>query len=423
QLALAMEPLLQSEDNQLDSQDKRYFEALAKEAHTTWQQIVQDANVAELIATLKAADNVFADDDKFVSNYLSLRQNASRFKLEAGAVIDDFRGTGQLKKFDIFAKAYHLRNTWKLDPALMNELNNVYGPTDVNDPNRHYPLDWRHPDSHAIYWAVKGLREVSKDESREIDIKETNTDRMVGHSLQSLFRNGKIFIYDAVVESSDGPSSQPIQKTTKQVFLRPDLRMFEPYNQAVLAVLEKYKGIGGGTYESLQNGHRNMLKNAAFLFYQTGHRQQAQEIYKQLRELYPLQEFKVPLVVFARRRFLEELESIGIFDAKEQIIALLREGYFRFALRDDNAAFGREKLAQEVWDHYMSQYDDPEFRIDLPPLPRLRYMALFDFINDPWYPPNLRQSLLNRIQIERPKLYEQLRREEELFRQEAQEST
>ena len=106
QLAMAMEPLLNSEDNQLDSQDNRYFEALADPNTTpsTWQEIIRDPNVSSLIKALKSADNVFSDDDEFVGNYLSLRQNSSRFNPAVGKTIDDFRGTEDLKKFDIFAK-------------------------------------------------------------------------------------------------------------------------------------------------------------------------------------------------------------------------------------------------------------------------------------------------------------------------------
>jgi len=414
QLALAMEPLLGPADNE-------YFQALAK-ASTKWQEIIKDPNVAELVAALKSADGTFADTDagKFVDNYLSLRQNPNRFNPAAFATIDNFRGTDALQKFDIFAKAYHLRNTWKLDPVLMQELNKTYGPIDFTDPNKHLPLDWRHPDSHAIYWGVKGLREIAKDEDRKVSITETNTDRIVAHSLQNLFRYGKIFMYDVPIEISEDSSLPPEQRTIKEVFLRPDLRMFEPYNQSILAILEKYKGLGDeGSYKSLQDGHRNMLKNAIFLFYQSGHTAQAQKIYDQLRKLYPLDEFKVPLVVFARNRFREELESIGIFDATEQIIALLRESYFRYALRDDDAAAGSEKLAQEVWDRYQSEYID-EHRIDLAKLPMLRYFALIDFLSDGQYPFNLRQNLLGRIKIERPDLYKQLEQQEEELRKQAE---
>jgi hypothetical protein len=407
QLAMAMEPLLGPADNQ-------YFDSLA-EAPAAWESIVADPNVGNLVTALQTADKTFSTSksSEFVSNYLSLRQNAARFAPAAAAVIDNFRGTKVIEKFDVFVKSYQLRTVWKLDPILMRQLNKIYGPINWTDPNTHLPLDWRHPDTHAIYWAVKGLQIAAKDESREIDITETNTDRIVNHSLQDLFRNGRIFIYDVPVEVPSPDSTQPAQtQVFKEVFLRPDLRMFETYNKAVLAVLEKYqKPEDKGILESLQTGHRNMLKNAVFSFYQAGHKLQAQKIYDQLRKLYPLDDFKVTLTEFARKRFLEELQTIGIDDAKEQILFLLGEGYYLYAIRDDDESFGREKLAQEIYDYYNAKFSD-ENRIDLPDFKLLRYLALFDFLNDEQFPPYLRAGLLGRMKVERPELLEQLKVQE-----------
>ena len=253
---------------------------------------------------------------------------------------------------------------------------------------------------------------------------ETNTDRIVGHSLQNLFRNGKIFIYDVPLQvPSQDPSQPPQMQVFKEVFMRPDLRMFDAYNKSRLAVLEKYKDVERkGTYESLQHGHRNMLKNAVLSFYQVGHRRQAQKIYNQLRELYPLPEFKEPVVEsYVRKRFREELENISLNDAKEIVVMTLRESYFRYAMRDDDEAFGRENLAKEVWNLYQSQYSD-ENRINLDDLGRLRYFALLDFLDDRQYPPNLRSNLLGRIKIERPELFKLLEAEEEKLRKQSEQS-
>lgn len=405
QLAMAMEPLLDTADNQ-------YFKALA-EAPTDLGQIIKDPNVAPLITALKSADKTFDNNDDFVSNYLSLRQNPARFNPDAFKVIDNFRGTEAILKFDIFAKAYHLRNTWKLDPVLMQQLNKTYGPTDFNDPNTHLPLDWRHPDTHAIYWAAKGLQVAGK---KEYSMAEIDTDRIVNQSLQDLFRNGKIFVYDVPVETSSD-SQTPQTKMGKDIFLRPDLRMFEPYNKAALAVIEKYgylEKARTGSLQSLKEGHRNMLLNAIFSFYQAGHIQQAQKIYDQMRTLYPQDEFKVPLVTFVRNRLRKELQNTTLDNAKELVVMMLRESYFRYAMHDDDEAFGREKLAKEAYDHYQSPKVD-ENRIDLPDFTLLRYVALMDFLNDPQYPPNMRLALFNRINMERPELAEQLKKQEEMF--------
>jgi hypothetical protein len=407
QLAMSLEPLLCSEDNQLGPQDNRYFEALA-EAPVGWSEIISDPNVALLVKALKSADSTFSDDDEFVSNYLSLRQISGRFNAAAGETIDDFRGTEALKKFDLFAKARQLRKIWKLDPVLMSDLNKTYGPIDFTDPNTHLPLDWRLPDSHAIYWGVKGLQIAARDQSREIDITETNTDRIIGHSLQNLFRNGKLFIRDMHLQVPVEGSQESQTQIFKEIFLRPDLRMFDTYNKSFLAILGKYKDKKEGTLVSLQNGHRNMLKNAVLSFYQSGHKLQARKIYDQLRKLYNLPEFKVPMVEFARKRFVEELETIGLNDAKEQVILLLRESFFLYAIRDDETSYGRENLAKEIHDYYQGKYLD-ENRIDLPKFKVLQYLALRDFLDDWQFVPNLRLSLLARIEIERPELAEKLK--------------
>jgi hypothetical protein len=281
-------------------------------------------------------------------------------------------------------------------------MNDTYGPVEFGDPNAHLPLDWRHPDTHAIYWAVRGLRVSDHEHAGEIEIDETNTDAIVGHSLQNLFRNGKLIIRDVSMKVPGRDLSEgPRTVSAKEVFLRPDLRIFESYNRAALKTIEKYKD-DRGTYERMRNGYRNMLRNAAFSFYQSGHEQQAEKIFLKLREDYPdLPDFKVSLKEFAR---------------------LLRQSYYFYAIGDDEAAFGRESLAKQVHDHYQGKYLD-ENRIDLPPFEEMRYSALIDFLEDTQFIPDLRLGLLARIEIERKKLErwkEQLEEQKAKIRQQEQ---
>jgi len=419
QLALAMQPLLGPADDQ-------YFDALAK-APADWRQIIEDTNVAQFVSALKAADKSFEKDDDFVNNYLSLRQNPARFDKAAFDVINRYRATETLAKFDIFAKAYYLRNVWKLDPELMLELNRTYGPIDFTDPNKHLPLDWRCPDTHAIYWAVKGLRTAGKKGvvtagREQYSIDEVNTDRIVAHSLQNLFAYGKIFIYDLPAEQTAQPGDLASAKPqpTKEIFLRPDLRMFEPYNKAINDIIRKYTdpNIKDQDQTSHEVGQRNMLKNAVFAFYQAGHRAYAQTIYNFVRTRYPHEEFKDPSVDgYVRFRLREELRGITFNNAKEMILMMLREAYFRYAVRDDDEAFGLEKMADEVYNTYQSSYGN-ENRINLPDFKLIRYTALLDFLEDQQYPPAFRQGLLARIRNERPDLSGQFKQLEEKMLQE-----
>ncbi|NLZ06632.1 MAG: hypothetical protein GXY19_15815 [Phycisphaerae bacterium] len=417
QLAEAIGLLLGSEDNGLPADDNAFYEALIG-TPSEWAQIVADPNVAPFIRALQEVGEPFTSEQPFVQNYLALRRNASRFPQAASDVVDRFRGTAALKRFDLFAKSYELRNTWKLEPARMHQVSQEYGPIDFADPNVHFPMDWRHPDAHAIYWAIKGLSVAKEKNDAETERYQTNTQRIVAHSLQNLFRYGKLIILSRPAEALD-PDSPAAKSTSpaipKDVFLSPDLRIFNSYHKAVLAIIAGYED-DRTTKESLENGHRNMLKNAVLSFYQAGLRGEALKIFNQLRKRYPLREFNVSLEEFALKRWREELSGFGIDDAREQIVMLLSEGYYLYAVRDDEAAAGREQLAQQAYDFYNTT-NEPEFRIDLPPMPVLRYVALGQFLNSGAYPPHIRQGLLNRIQIEKPELYKQMEQTEAQLQQ------
>lgn len=230
---------------------------------------------------------------------------------------------------------------------------------------------------------------------------------------------------DASLQQAGTDSNKP--PVNKEIFLRTDLRMFEPYNKSTLKIMEKYKNIEKrGTIQSFRDGHRNMLTNALFSFYQAGLLRQAQRMYDQMRTRYPRDEFKKPLVAFVKDRLHDELEHMEITNAQEMVQMMLMESYFRYAMRDDDEASGREKLAQQAYTRYQTQYEDEqgkdEHRINLPDFTMLRYFALMDFLNDPQYPLDLRRSLINRIQMERPDLAEQLEQIEKKLMEEYEKS-
>jgi hypothetical protein len=438
QFAEEIGPLLESTDNALRGDDNRYFEALIRAAGE-WSQIARDPNVAGFIRALRAADASFTSEEDFVKDYLALRQEdsarssadntpapaeearpVSKFKLAAFEVLNAYRGTDALQRFDLFAKAYLLRHVWKLEPALMQRVSQMYGPIDFQDPNKRFPMDWRHPDSHAIYWALKGLEIAKQDQDREIGGEEVNTDRLVLHSLQNLFRYGKIMILRGWEDRGQQDLSPKAQRVLrKDIYLGPDPRFFDSYEKAYRAVFAKY-GEDRGRKEAYENGHRNMLKNAVLVFYQAGLRSEALKIYNELRKQHPtFEEFQVSLEQFAKNRIVEELDGLGITDAGEQIASLLINAYGLYAVGDDNAASTNEQLSQQVWDYYKAKYGDSE-RIDLPPMRILRWFALNQFLNTEAYPLYVRQDLLARIQREKPDLFQELQQAGEEVRKQVE---
>jgi hypothetical protein len=196
--------------------------------------------------------------------------------------------------------------------------------------------------------------------------------------------------------------------------------MFIPYDRSVRAVIQKYKDLGEESYISMQDGHRNLLKSAVLSFYQAGHRDQALRIFYDLRSLYPREEFNVSLDTFAQNLFQEQLKEIGLTNASMMIQMILVEAYFRYSMHDDDDAFAKERLASQAYDYYQQKYGD-EARVALPEFKHLKYLSFIDFWFDPQYPLVLKESLKNRIEIERPDLYKELLNlEEELIKQQEQ---
>jgi hypothetical protein len=403
ELALSMRSLLG------ENPSNAYFESLIAQPDTL-DDILNDEKIRSFVEALQQADETFGDETNLVGNYLALRQTPARFTKDAFEVVDQHRGTETLEQFDLFAKAWKLRHEWKFDIDFMNELNHTYGPVSVDDPNEHMPLNWEHPASHAIYWAAKGLQEAGRPDQYRID--EKNTDRIVFHSLQMLYRKGKVILYDV-------PGQEP------SIYLLPDLRMFESCDRFWIKIIDKYESLEQGNPKAVRGGHKNFLENAVLMFYQAGptYRQKAARLYHRLQKEHLIDpsgherpEYKVPFMTFVRSRLREELEAISINDAIEFIISVLREGYFYYAIHEDDEAAGRENMAQEIWEiHYESMGKDEPGRMGLPSMGWFKYQAFVAFLNDPMYPEYMKRSLIGRLQIEQPEKFEELRKQEIQF--------
>lgn len=407
-----------------------YFEELIA-APQTWEELESDPNVLSILTALRAAEPAFEDRETFAGPFLALLRQSkgitrlgtlmvdpNRYSREAARIFSGHDGDPHLQKLDRFVVAYELRHTWKMDPAFMHELNKKYGPIDYEDPNNVIPLEWRNPDAHAIYWAAMGLSLGAGrvDEEGDLTTNEMNCDRIIIHSLQNLYRRGKYHFYEVVYPPPEDAGSDAEPLIITDLLQRVDDRMLERYMQRAWGAIEKYVD-DKGRRDSLKNGYRNFVENAIFNTFQIGHKRRALQLYRRVQEQFPDRpEFQVPLEQFARDRFREEFDSIGIHDATEQIIAALREAYAAYAFGDDDKATGNERFAQKIWDHYqLEQFPEPDSqaRLGLAPMDRMRYMAMRDFLNDPRYPGYLKNSFWGRMKTEQPELFERMQKENE----------
>ena len=112
QMLLEMRPLLGDQTNE-------EYERLAA-APTQLMEILADPDVALFIEELRKTDSRFQQPQTLADNFLTLRQQPNLFPPSAFEVIDSFRDKPGLQKFDTFARAFVLRNTWKMEPDLID---------------------------------------------------------------------------------------------------------------------------------------------------------------------------------------------------------------------------------------------------------------------------------------------------------------
>jgi hypothetical protein len=73
-----------------------------------------------------------------------------------------------------------LEDRYRMDPAAMLALMERYG-----------PLDWRHPESHGIYWTEQGI-DIGRGLKRRAETNELLIIRSRLHMLADLMRSGRV---------------------------------------------------------------------------------------------------------------------------------------------------------------------------------------------------------------------------------------
>jgi hypothetical protein len=231
-------------------------------------------------------------------------------------------------------RAHLLTEKYKMDPKFMKEVDEKYG-----------PLEWRLPESSAIYWAAKGL-EAAKEHPAKIKPDDLITlRRVIYQSMQLSFQRGRLIANPFLKVFDFGPNLDIIPK--------------------VSAAYEQAAQEDAPNRDHILTAHRNFVKDAVYFLYEYNRLKEAAQWFKYLGEKYPnkilldgqTNSFPRNLTLddYAVSRIAEDVSELGKDRAQAAIEGLIQSSYINMAVGEDDRAAGLMLLASKVRESYMSR--------------------------------------------------------------------
>jgi hypothetical protein len=249
-------------------------------------------------------------------------------------------------------RARLLTQKYKMDPVFMKEVDKAYG-----------PLEWRLPESHAVYWAAKGL-EVARKNPAKIKTDDLITlRRVIYQSMQLSFQRGRLIANPFLKVFDFGPNLDIIPK--------------------VSAAYEQAAEEDAPNKDHIQTAHRNFVKDAVYFLYEHNRLKEAAQWFKYLGDKYPNKPIldnkpdslpkNVTLDEYAVSRITEDVNDLGKDRAQAAIEGLIQTSYMNMAIpEEDDRAAGFMLLARKVYDGYMTRIPQERIQVlGLPPFEEL----------------------------------------------------
>jgi len=306
-LQTELKPFIESEELELDA---RFLQRMA-----WWDAIRSQSWVAQKVD----AQSMLSEEDRGLFN-----------------VLDELREDEELQEaWDVLLA--HLRHKtlvedYNMKPAKMYEYTRDLG-----------PLDWRHPQAHALYFARLGA-EQGNHRVENIDIHNAiNIDRQQLHSLQDLARSGRI-TYDPFSPTIPGRFPEPRYIDTID-------RMFE---ELYIKYIDA-RGAGGETFMPFME---NFMSSAVREAYREGEMDRARAMLDRLDALFgrgaspPNHKYGEDLDVFVLHQTMDEYDRQPHL-APSDVVASLRYA-FRVGVGQRRPEVYREalKFANDVTNHF-----------------------------------------------------------------------
>jgi hypothetical protein len=269
-----------------------------------------------------------------------------------------------------------LREEYKMDPAFMKKVDEIYG-----------PLEWRLPESHAIYWAMLGL-ENAKTQEQLIQLR-----RVVYQSLHLACIRGRLL----AIPGGD--------ETMRRFELAPNLQLVEKTDKAYEDMIRDDPEMR----ENIQNGHKNFLREVSWAMYTQNQISEAQRWFSKLKQTYTnAVPSEMTLEEYAFARVTEYAGETSRNKTTLMIEGMLQRSFYYLAIGEDDQAVAYARLAARIWEVYSEGTDFRTMRgnekvkvdrVQLDPFDLIRQRVLAQMFNlengflDPVLAAQLRSAL------------------------------
>jgi hypothetical protein len=295
----------------------------------------------------------------------------------------DFDALIHPKTEDETNRATLLREKYKMDPVLMKQIDEEYG-----------PLEWRLPEAHAIYWASEGLKRATSNLSK-VKVEDLITLRRVIYQSMLLgWSRGRIV---------DNPFN------TNNVEFGPNIDIIPKVNDTYLKVYEEESD--PSQKNGILNAHRNFLRQAVYYLYVQDRMAEAAKWFKYLGEKYPDKTIvdgdtnsyprNVTLDQYAVACVQTDINETSPDRVRANLEGLLRTAYISLILDRDDSAAGLQNLARQAWKSYQSKIiAGATGRQYVAPLPEIAHAVRLELL-DPTngLPPQAQAILRTKLNI------------------------
>ena len=268
-----------------------------------------------------------------------------------------------MDKICLILRRDQLQERLKLDISEMIKIMNKFG-----------QLDWRLPDTHAIYWAYTAKKFADKKNMILYD-------RIIYVSMQTMYRRGKLFLM------KDGDDYLYI--TT------PDKKFIDTMYQVYKEIIEYYRE-SEATIKNIKTSYFYFLSESIVLLYALNDTENAKKYFDIIKKSFPEKIKEDNYQVYALNEFKITAQTGNYDQVKGLLYSLVKQAYWNLSLGEEEAFAGYIKLATMLRTEYTKAVSN-QARLRLPSIETLKKQALKETDK---FPNPLKKSLDKKIGTE-----------------------